>query len=133
MSLPPTSSSQPPSSPPSSSRVPSPIPHAAAPEDLGPIPYFPPPRKPGRTIAAAFGAVAVLAALAIAGGWWFVGNRLDDEIDSLAARLAREGGKLEATQRTRAGFPFHPTVVLAKPAVVLPPGDRKSTRLNSSH
>ena len=86
------------------------------------IPYFPPPRRPGRTAAAIIVAVLVIAAAAIGGGWWFTVTGLESNIMAFAARLESQGGHLTAATRTRAGFPFHPTVVLTDPSIAFPPG-----------
>jgi len=67
-------------------------------------------------------ALVAAAGGGIAGAWWFVGNRLNAEIDAYAAKLQAQGGHLAASSRTRAGFPFRPTVVLINPDVAFPPG-----------
>lgn len=86
------------------------------------IPYFPPPRRKGRTAAAILVAVLLIAAAAIGVGWWVVVHRIESEIDAFAARLADDGGRFAVAGRTRAGFPFHPTLILAKPEIAVPPG-----------
>lgn len=86
------------------------------------IPYFPPPRRPRRTAAAIILAVLIIAAAAIGGGWWFVVGRLESDIRTFAARLESQGGHFTAAARTRAGFPFRPTVALADPSIAFPPG-----------
>jgi len=86
------------------------------------IPYFPPPRRKGRTAAAILVAVLLIAAAAIGVGWWVVVHQIESEIDAFAARLAGDGGRFAVAGRTRAGFPFHPTLILAKPEIVVPPG-----------
>jgi hypothetical protein len=63
-------------------------------------------------------------------GWWLIGNQVNDQIDAFAAQLAKSGGKLEAGARSRAGFPFRPTIVLAKPSIALPPGIPESHNLS---
>jgi len=92
------------------------------PADPDVIPYFPPPRRKGRTAAAVIVAVLVIAAVALGAGWWFVANRLESELDAFAARLATDGGHLTTAERKRAGFPFHPTLILTKPDIAFPPG-----------
>jgi hypothetical protein len=86
------------------------------------IPYFPPPRRKGRTAAAVIVAALLIAVAAVVVGWWFVANRLESEIDAFAAKLAQDGGHFTVAERKRAGFPFHPTVILTKPDVAFPPG-----------
>jgi hypothetical protein len=91
-------------------------------EEVGPIPYFPPPRKPGRLLAVAvIGLIALIVGI-ITLGWWLVGNQVNEQIDTFAAQLAKNGGKLTSDARARSGFPFHPSVVLTKPSVAFPPG-----------
>lgn len=87
------------------------------------IPYFPPPRRKGRTVAAVIVAALVIAVAALGAGWWFVANRLEAEIDAFAARITAGGGHFTTAERRRAGFPFHPTVILMKPDVSVPPGE----------
>jgi Uncharacterized protein conserved in bacteria (DUF2125) len=88
----------------------------------GPIPFIPPPRKPGRVLAVAIALLVLLIVGVLGLGWWIVGNQVNDQIDAFAAQLAKSGGKLEAASRSRAGFPFRPTVVLTKASISFPPG-----------
>lgn len=88
----------------------------------GPIPYIPPPRRPGRILAVGLIALVVLAAGGLGLGWWLICNQVNEQIDAFAAQLTKSGGKLDAGTRTRAGFPFHPTIVLGKPSIAFPPG-----------
>jgi hypothetical protein len=86
------------------------------------IPYFPPPRRKGRTAAAIILAVLLIAAVAVTAGWWVVVHRIESEVDAFAAKLADDGGHLTVASRARAGFPFHPTLILTKPEIAVPAG-----------
>ena len=92
------------------------------PGEDGPIPYFPPPRKPGRLLGVAVFGLIVLIVAMLSLGWWLIGNQVNEQIDAFAAQLAKSGGKLTSDARTRSGFPFHPSVVLTKPSIAFPPG-----------
>jgi hypothetical protein len=86
------------------------------------IPYVPAPRRRGRTVFSAVVAALLIGGGALVAGWWFVANRIEAEIDATAERVAAGGGKLVAASRQRGGFPFRPTVILAKPEIAMPPG-----------